>query len=466
MVPILTSQHTRQFRSSALAFLKSTTSKFHTIRAINSQRLEFSHYSSKKKEHYYTFPNTTMSGQNASPSYYNAILPDIIETLKIKDNEETKWEPVMEKFRKHLDEDKKRKQDLEESVKNALACEIPEMEILGIKNTESFLKYMNKLIRWVPMESFDGKDVYYHLVMFYFVLNQKPFGRRQTAIKPGNYGGTSWMTRWLVEYAQAVGSFCDEPESLTKETLATFKKSPSYKMNNYMEPRGGWKTFNQFFARSFKPGYRTIYGLDDPSVLVSPADCTYSGAWNIRADSKVTLKCLEWSIAELLRGSPYGQEFQGGVFTHSFLNTFDYHRLHTPVGGKVLESRVIQGQCYLETAVVPKDEGSKGMVLATRSVDAPNTPGYQFVQMRGLAVIDSPVGLVAVLPIGMATVSSVIMTAEVGVSLRKGEEIGYFQFGGSDIVMVFQAKARVALTAVEGIHLSMGMPVGTAKVQP
>jgi len=58
--------------------------------------------------------------------------------------------------------------------------------------------------------------------------------------------------------------------------------------------------------------------------------------------------------------------------------------------------------------------------------------GYQFTQARGLIVIDSPVGLVAVLPIGMGQVSSVNLTAQVGAHLAKGEEFGYFAFGGSD----------------------------------
>ena len=61
-----------------------------------------------------------------------------------------------------------------------------------------------------------------------------------------------------------------------------------------------------------------------------------------------------------------------------------------------------------------------------RESDAPNDTGYQFVQSRGPIVLETPMGLVAVLPVGMATVSSVAITAEVGVTLRKGEEMGIF----------------------------------------
>ena len=50
--------------------------------------------------------------------------------------------------------------------------------------------------------------------------------------------------------------------------------------------------------------------------------------------------------------------------------------------------------------------------------------------------------MVAVLPIGMCQVSSVIITAEPGVTVRKGEEISYFQFGGPDVIVLFEAKSN------------------------
>jgi hypothetical protein len=61
-----------------------------------------------------------------------------------------------------------------------------------------------------------------------------------------------------------------------------------------------------------------------------------------------------------------------------------------------------------------------------QTYDILNGTGYQFSQARGLVIIDSPVGLVAVLPIGMAQVSSVILTAEEGVTVMKGEELRTF----------------------------------------
>lgn len=78
-----------------------------------------------------------------------------------------------------------------------------------------------------------------------------------------------------------------------------------------------------------------------------------------------------------------------------------------------------------------------------REFDAPDDAGYQWCQARGLIIIDTVVyGNVTVLPIGMAQVSSVQITVQKNQRDKKGEEISYFQFGGSDIVIVFEHKVE------------------------
>ena len=133
--------------------------------------------------------------------------------------------------------------------------------------------------------------------------------------------------------------------------------------------------------------------------------------------------------------------------------------------GVVLEARVIPGQCYLQVVVdppLPTEINGKAKLIPQRAFDAPDDLGYQFAQARGLIVLDSPIGLVAVLPIGMCQVSSVIMTAEAGVKLRKGEEMSYFQFGGSDVIVLFESASNVSITAQVGTHYKMGTRIAQA----
>jgi len=260
-----------------------------------------------------------------------------------------------------------------------------------------------------------------------------------------------------------MGEFLDTPESMTAESEQTFYNSPNYNMGAYIRPRGGWKSFNQIFARHFKPGLRPISNISDQSVIVSPADATFAGQWEIRENSNITVKKLNWKISELLEGSPYKDRFANGLFMHAYLCPTDYHRQHAPVSGKVLEARVIHGQVYLEVKAIPEDNNPGMHSLNLKRVYNPiDNIGYQFAQSRGLIVLDTAIGLVAVLPIGMCQVASVVITAEVGVNVRKGEELSYFQFGGSDIIVLFESSANVSFTAQPSIHYKMGTRIANS----
>ncbi|OTA80605.1 hypothetical protein M434DRAFT_86187 [Hypoxylon sp. CO27-5] len=320
------------------------------------------------------------------------------------------------------------------------------MNTFNITGANSFLRFANDLLRWIPHENTEGKDVYNILCMFYYVFNQFPLKEIQTPITPDVIGQPlTWLSSWLVVYAQLVGQWMDTRDSLTDESLKTFTESPAYNLDEAFEPES-WTTFNELFARALKEGARPIDSPTDDSVIVYPADCRYdttleSHLVEISSAGTVLIKGLPWTISSLLQGSEYGDEFAGGVWMHAFLNSYNYHRQHAPVAGTVLEAKVVQGTCYLE--VNNKGEPKRPILDPDlKDLEAPDTPGYQFMQTRGIIVIDNPVlGKVAVLPIGMALVSGVKLSVRKGDGLAKGDEISNFVFGGSDIICVFQKKA-------------------------
>jgi len=353
--------------------------------------------------------------------------------------------------------------DFQLAIASAHRKNIP--EIYDIRNLNDYLNWINDFLHWIPSENNPGREVYNHLCKFHFILDQSPVLELQNAITPQEKPvDLTPLSAWMVEYANELGVFLDTPESLTDDSLQTFIESPSYNMGDYLVPHGGWKSFNQFFARNFKPGFRPIAGLSNPDIIVSPADSTFAGQWEISSTSKITVKNVQWSIAELLEDSPYKDCFANGLFMHAFLSPTDYHRQHAPIAGTVVEARVIPGQVYLEVIAepIPNDPDNKHQLKPQRSFDAPDNAGYQFAQARGLIVLETAIGFVAILPIGMCQVSSVILTAEKGVTLRKGEEISYFQFGGSDIIVLFEAKSNVSFTAQPQVHYKMGTKIAQA----
>lgn len=349
-----------------------------------------------------------------------------------------------------------------EAIKQANCKNVPLLS--NIKNLRQYLDWINQLLYWIPTEKSNGNYVNDHLSAFYYIADQPTLLTLQNKVIPYNKAHKlSPFSNWLVDYANAMGLFLDTPESLTEGSEKSFYNSTYYNMDEYSKPHGGWRTFNQFFARHFKPGYRPIAAISDQTIIVSPADSSFGGQWEIRKDSQVTVKNLNWKICELLEGSPYKNRFDNGMFLHAYLGPTDYHRQHAPVGGKVIEARVIHGQVYLEVEAVPvNDESTVHNLKVKRHYDSLDVAGYQFAQTRGLIILDTPIGLVAELPIGMCQVSSVIITAEVGVTVRKGEELSYFQFGGSDIIVLFESSSNVSFTAQHLMHYKMGTKIAQA----
>jgi phosphatidylserine decarboxylase len=316
----------------------------------------------------------------------------------------------------------------------ALEGAIRRADVAGLGDLDAFLAHLDDFVTSVPSEQETAPKA----LKIYYIVNQAPEDRLNR---------DDSFNAWLKKYVEAMGKFLDTPASAAG--IPSFAARPNYHVDDYVVGPSGWLTFNQFFAREVKPGKRPIAAPRDDRVIVSPADSVFAGSWDIDADSKVTAKGITWPVAQLLDGSPYQAAFKNGVYMHSFLNVDDYHRYHVPVGGEIKEVRKIHGRVYMD--VIRKADGS---------LDVVDGETYQVNQERGLIVIDSPeVGLVAVLPIGMSFVSSVNLTPEVGARLQKGDEFGFFMFGGSDIVMLFQSK-RVIFDARVGDKYPQGQRIG------
>ena len=320
------------------------------------------------------------------------------------------WHPVVQRLIKLIEND----QELNKQLKDAITKTGRFKEPI-INDYCELIHRMQTMIpdpsNWLPLN-----------LEFYYVI----------ACANENYlsKNDSFMS-WVNDYVRSIGQWMNEPGSV--RNLQSFIENPAYEIEDFVEPPGGWLNFNQFFARQVRPGARPVDALSDDTIIVSSADSRFCGTFPIHADATVTAKGFDWNINELLDGSKYANEFKNGVYGHSFLAPTNYHRFHTPVRGKLLEMRTILGSV---TMVVDRiDDG--GLSVSKAEI------GYQFTQERGLAILESAIGLVAVVPIGMGIVSSVTFSAKPGSVLEKGSELGYFSFGGSDVILIFQEKAQI-----------------------
>ena len=118
-------------------------------------------------------------------------------------------------------------------------------EMKDITTTKEYLAKINEWLYWVPVENEEGRDVYNRICLFYYVMNQPTVKNLQDPISPEAINiQNSWLTDWMYRYAEELGKWLDEPDSIG--AIESFWKSPPYNMKEYVEPRGGWRDFNDW----------------------------------------------------------------------------------------------------------------------------------------------------------------------------------------------------------------------------
>jgi phosphatidylserine decarboxylase len=327
-------------------------------------------------------------------------------------------------------------QDLLESnsgLKNAVTVSLQQANEPGMNSLGDFYQYLDNILTHIPTEEALMPSVR----KFYFVLDRSPDDLLK---KDADFNA------WINEFIQARGSFLDTIESTA--TLDSFINNPDYKIDDYIKGPSGWLSYNQFLARQLKPGKRPVAERCNDSIIVSPADSTFMGTWKITRDSTITVKGSTYSIQTLLDGSAYKDSFKEGVFTHSFLAITDYHRYHVPVSGIIKEVKKVPATTWITETKKPDG-----------SLENTDDVGFQFTHTRAHIIIESPIGFIAVIPVGMGHISSAVITAEEEAKLVKGDEFGYFAFGGSDIIMLFEKP--VVFSAKTGTHYKQGEQIGT-----
>lgn len=261
---------------------------------------------------------------------------------------------------------------------------------------------------------------------------------------------------WLSTYSQCWGDWLDTEESWNDSYYQMVATDPDWGLDKGWYGEGNqWRTFNEFFARSLvSPDVRPIADTE----VISPADSWPKGTWAIDANNQlvypndVQIKTAKISdIAQLIgSGSAYQQAFAGGTLTHTFLDINCYHRYHSPVDGVLKELRTVPG--------VSAGGGYTLWDNDNKLYYYVNDIGFQMVETRSCAIIETPeYGLVAMIPVGMSQICSVnwIPSLHIGQILKRGDEMGYFMFGGSDIVMLFQRDVNVEIV-YEKDQLLMG----------
>ena len=370
-----------------------------------------------------------------------------------------------------MDSDPELKALMEKSIEKGVAVN-PDRKTNPVQSLDEFYDYLDWCAVCMPWEMIDVSETYpsiydqidQSLIYFYYYLDQplKELEDRGYYYPTVQYCPA--IVEWCIRYASSWGEYLSTPESWNDDYFNAVVESGDFGFSEgWYGDENRWKTFNEFFARHLiSPDVRPIAETE----LVAPADSKPQGIWKI--DEKgdiiqpegVLIKSRQFNRVSDLLGpnSSYGDAFAGGTLTHTFLDVNDYHRYHFPVSGTVVEMNKIPAM-DAAGGITVWDEESGRYVLQSQVI------GWQAIETRDSIVLDTDYGLVAIIPVGMSQVSSCNFTEglSVGDKVDKGDELGYFLFGGSDIVMIFQDGVDVNMVVPEDgnggySHVLMGEP--------
>lgn len=203
------------------------------------------------------------------------------------------------------------------------------------------------------------------------------------------------------------------------------------------QPYAGFASWNDYFSRRLRDGVRPVASPDDDAVIANACESTpFRIEFDVQERSQFWIKEQLYSLSDMLAGDESVGRFVGGAVYQAFLSATDYHRWHSPVSGTVVRAYTVGGTYYSEADAEGSDADT-----------ASDSQAYlAHVSTRAVIVLqaDEPtVGLVAFVAVGMLEVSSCVIDDAVapGQHLTKGDELGYFQYGGSTHCLVFEPGA-------------------------
>ena len=362
---------------------------------------------------------------------------------------------------------------LEESIAKAAAAN-PDKDTNPAQSLQEFIDFVEWSSTTLPrfiLKMPTGSSLYDHIDQgvdyLYFLLDQPLLELEGKGYYHPSLQYHEPIRSWLTEYVRSWGAVLSTPESWKPAYAEDFFMDPGFGIcREWYEDPANWKSFNDFFSRKLRSAaVRPVAAPDDSTVVVSPVDGHPQGVWKIDSDGMIVqkegvrLKSRYFdSIRDLIGpDSAYADAFKGGTLTHIFLDVNDYHRYHFPMDGKILEMRHIPG-LTAGGGVYRFDLKERKYVL-----DCDN-PGWESIETRDCVILDTEAfGLVALLPVGMSQICSVNFSEGLapGIHVKKGDELGYFLFGGSDYVILFQQDITFSPAVEKNTHILMGEKFGS-----
>lgn len=214
------------------------------------------------------------------------------------------------------------------------------------------------------------------------------------------------------------GKYCDT--KLSKKKIPKFIKDFDIDIDMAIKKPNDFSSFNDFFIRELNTNSRPIDMNSD--ILVSPGDGRLFAYENISMNKLVQVKGITYSLSELIGDTKIAYQYEGGTCLVLRLCPTDYHRFHFIDNGIPKESHFIDGSYY-----------------SVNPTALERIPKLYCQNKREWSIFESEnFGDIIHIEVGATCVGTIIQTYEPGKKVLKGQEKGYFKFGGSTTILFFK----------------------------
>jgi len=207
---------------------------------------------------------------------------------------------------------------------------------------------------------------------------------------------------------------------LSQRKVKPFIEEFHVDITEFLDPVDSFKSFNDFFIRKLKPGARPMAPGADVAVL--PADARYLFYPSIEEADGFLVKGKKFSLEDLLQDKALADRYNKGAMVIARLCPTDYHRFHFPCSCVPEKTRYVGGDL---ASVNPLALRKNISILSQnkRTLTSLHTKNF---------------GTVLFIDVGATCVGGIHQTFAPGMSYAKGDEKGYFSFGGSSLVLLFE----------------------------
>lgn len=219
-------------------------------------------------------------------------------------------------------------------------------------------------------------------------------------------------------FSKLYGFYCDT--KLSTKKIPSFIKDFNIDMDICTTDVNDFKNFNDFFVRKLTNEARPID--TDKNSVISPGDGRLLAYTNISIDNVIQVKNISYSLSELLQDNEVAKKYEGGTCLVLRLCPIDYHRLHFIDNGVAEKSNVVDGDYY-----------------SVNPTALERIPKLYCQNKREWSIFHSEnFDDIIHVEVGATCVGSIVQTYEPGKKVNKGDEKGYFKFGGSTTILFFK----------------------------